>query len=227
MPPTIASKTAADEANPELLVQPPIVTFETDRLQMRTMTMDDVDGILPIIQDESVMQWTSRPPVQNRNQAAQWVSSRALGPNVFNFCIREKSSGTASASTRVVGMVGAFHWPMVGYMIHPDFQGKGYATEALKAFIPRYWERVPNASEEGIGHDVIEGYTDSENFASHRILQKCGFTRCETAVGDFESPGMGLRDSVAFRLARPGKTLADLGLDPNAREEAPPEPPVQ
>ena len=58
MPPAIASKTAADEANPELLVQPPIVTFETERLQMRTMSMDDVDGILPILQDESVMKWT-------------------------------------------------------------------------------------------------------------------------------------------------------------------------
>ncbi|EME81266.1 uncharacterized protein MYCFIDRAFT_140868 [Pseudocercospora fijiensis CIRAD86] len=226
MPPAIASKTAADEANPEQLVQPRIVTFETERLQMKTMSMDDVDGILPILQHESVMQWTSHPPVQNRDQAARWVSSRALGRHVFNFCIREKSPcGAATASSRIVGMVGAFHWPMVGYMIHPDLQGKGYATEALKAFIPRYWERVPEGTAGG--HDVLEGYTDSENFASHRILEKCRFTRCEISFQDFESPSMGLRDSVAFRLARPGKMMADLGLDPDAKEEEPPEPPVQ
>ena len=58
MPPAISNKTAADEADPELLVQPSIVSFETARLQLTTMTMDDVDEILPIIMDESVMKWT-------------------------------------------------------------------------------------------------------------------------------------------------------------------------
>lgn len=58
MPPAITSKTAADEANPELLVQPPIVAINTARLELRTMTMEDVDDIMPIITDESVMKWT-------------------------------------------------------------------------------------------------------------------------------------------------------------------------
>lgn len=167
----------------------------------------------------------SRLPVKDRDQAKQWVSARALGSNVFNFCIREKAS--SSIEPKFVGMIGSFHWPLCGYMIHPDLAGKGYATEALKAFIPRYFHRVPHASEHGSGYDVLEGHTDSENHASIRILEKCGFTRCETTAGDFENPIMGLRDTVAFRLPRPEKTLADLGLDPNATDDEPPEPPVQ
>ena len=169
----------------------------------------------------------SRPPVKDHDQAKQWVSARALGANVFNFCIRERNAEDSESQPRFVGMLGSFHQPMCGYMIHPDCKGKGYATEALQAFIPKYWDRIPPANEDGTGHDLLEGYTDSENWASHRILEKCGFIRCETAVGDFENPSMGLRDTVAFRLPRPGKTLAELGLDPEVKEEEPPEPPVQ
>lgn len=80
---------------------------------------------------------------------------------------------------------------------------------------------------------MLDGYVDTENIASQQILKKCGFTKCETLLGDFESPSMGLRDSIVFRLARPGKTLKELGLGAvgeDARStvvDEPPEPPVQ
>lgn len=54
----------------------------------------------------------------------------------------------------------------IGYGIHPDFEGKGYTTEAVRAMIN--WAFANGA-------DVIEAETDPENAASQRILQKLGF----------------------------------------------------
>jgi RimJ/RimL family protein N-acetyltransferase len=54
----------------------------------------------------------------------------------------------------------------VGYTIHPDHAGKGYATEVTRALI-----------DLGFGatklHRII-GRLDARNAASHRVLEKCG-----------------------------------------------------
>ena len=55
----------------------------------------------------------------------------------------------------------------VGYLIHPDYHGKGYMTEALVAFIQDLFSL-------GI-EDVIAGAFE-ENPASLRVMQKAGMT---------------------------------------------------
>ena len=95
-----------------------------------------------------------------------------------------------------------------------DYGGKGYATEALGALVPELFSRMPTVSPstQSLGYDYIEALTDSENIASQKVLQKCGFTLCETCSQNFEHPLLGLRDTAVFRIARPSKTLEDLGL---------------
>ncbi|MBE5960633.1 MAG: GNAT family N-acetyltransferase [Lachnospiraceae bacterium] len=52
----------------------------------------------------------------------------------------------------------------LGYVIHPDFHGLGYATEALKAVIEKLFE---------MGYqEVITGAFET-NTASIRVMQKC------------------------------------------------------
>lgn len=46
------------ENGSELLEQPPIVTIDSERLQLRTLQMSDVEAIMPIITDMDVMKWT-------------------------------------------------------------------------------------------------------------------------------------------------------------------------
>lgn len=46
----------------------------------------------------------------------------------------------------VIGIVGAVGGPEVGYVIHPAFWGRGYATEALRGFLEVFWRGVPSAS---------------------------------------------------------------------------------
>lgn len=61
-----------------------------------------------------------------------------------------------------------------------------------------------------MGYDYVQAETDQDNIASQRILQKCGFQHVETIVNGFESPILGLRDTVVYRIARPGMTLESL-----------------
>ena len=53
----------------------------------------------------------------------------------------------------------------IGYVIHPDHQNQGYATEALKALLPELREM-------GF-HRMTAGFFE-ENPASRRVMEKCG-----------------------------------------------------
>ncbi|KAK4613658.1 hypothetical protein CLAFUW4_09125 [Fulvia fulva] len=217
------------EEGTTLLEQPPIHTIDTERLHLKTITMDDLDNIMDIITDVSIKQWTSQGPVANRQQGERWLSARALGPGVINFAIRERLDDQVKG--KIIGIIGSFHPPACGYMIHSGHTGNGYATEALKAFVPFYFQHHPSVSGDGLGFDHIEGFVDAQNYASQRILEKCGFTKVVYREQAFNSPLTGLRDDMIFRYPRPGTTLEQLGLD--AASEArpsgdqPPEPPVQ
>ena len=69
-----------------------------------------------------------------------------------------------------------------------------------------------SSASQSLGYDYIEALTDSDNIASQKVLEKCGFTFCETCSQNFEHPVLGLRDTAVYRIARPSKTLEDLGL---------------
>lgn len=156
-------------------------------------------------------------------QAEIWTRQRTTGPGVFNFAVELKEDN--SETPRILGVVGTFGLPMVGYMICPDDAGKGYATEAFSAMILQLFERLPPASQGGFDH--VEGWTDIENWPSRRILEKCGFTLCERRP-DPDNLLRGPSELLIYRKARDGKTLEELGLSwANVTEESRPTPPVQ
>lgn len=66
----------------------------------------------------------------------------------------------------------------IGYHIAKNFTGKGYATEAVKAFLPAMAQKL-NLSE-------IYGICLAENLASVRVLEKCGFTQIYQGSGNYQ-----------------------------------------
>lgn len=52
--------------------------------------------------------------------------------------------------------------------------------------------------------NYIQAETDQDNHASQHVLRKCGFEFVERLVGAFDSPVLGVRDTVVYRIARPG-----------------------
>ncbi len=65
----------------------------------------------------------------------------------------------------------------IGYHIAKAFTGKGYATEAVKAFLPVMAKRL--------GITEVYGIRLLENAASGRVLEKCGFQTFFTGEGSY------------------------------------------
>lgn len=100
--------------------------------------------------------------------------------------------------------------------------GKGYATEACRALIPFLFQTQ--------GSDYIEAMTGFDNVGSLRVLEKSGFTRVATLPrGSDRAGGLPGEQDVLFRIARPGMTLAELGLLSleDSKDEDRPVPPVE
>ena len=57
----------------------------------------------------------------------------------------------------------------IGYHVIKSMTGRGYATEAVRAFLPVMMDKL-NLTQ-------VAGICDAENKASIRVLEKCGFTR--------------------------------------------------
>ena len=57
----------------------------------------------------------------------------------------------------------------IGYHVVKEMTGRGYATEAVRAFLPVMMDKL--------GLTEVAGICDAENAASVRVLEKCGFTR--------------------------------------------------
>ena len=94
----------------------------------------------------------------------------------------------------------------------PAHAGKGYATEALRGYLSTYFAIVPSPTASGgLGFDYVQAETDADNIASQKVLLKCGFQLVETLANAFDSPTLGLRDTLVYKIARPGMTLESLG----------------
>ena len=66
----------------------------------------------------------------------------------------------------------------IGYHIAKNFTGKGYATEAVKAFLSAMAKKL-NIKE-------VYGISLVENTASVRVLEKCGFTQIYEGLGNYQ-----------------------------------------
>ena len=66
----------------------------------------------------------------------------------------------------------------IGYHIAKQFTGKGFATEAVKAFLP--------AMDKKLNIKEVYGICLAENTASVRVLEKCGFVQVFQGKGDYQ-----------------------------------------
>lgn len=63
----------------------------------------------------------------------------------------------------------------IGYHVTEEYCGKGYASEAVRAFIPVIMD--------ALDIEVIYGICDAENIASRHVLTKTGFSKVFDGIG--------------------------------------------
>lgn len=132
-----------------------------------------------------------------------WVEYMIENPcnGKFDFVItlRPPTTDVGEAEHRVVGKIGISELTLpssdIGIMIDPVHQGKGIATEALKAVLEYLWKAVEGLEE-------ITADVDPRNDASLKLLKKHGFQVTGEAKGTFQTEDGQCWDSVYLSLKR-------------------------
>lgn len=66
----------------------------------------------------------------------------------------------------------------VGYHIGEKYTKQGYATEAVTAFLPVIMKQI--------GITEMTGICLAENFASAKVMERCGFIKLYEGVGNYQ-----------------------------------------
>ena len=114
-----------------------------------------------------------------------------------NFAFAVTTTGAADECENVIGFIGIARPPEVFFIFSRASWGKGYATEALGAFLTTYWSNYPNGLQQMSQEhkDTLQAYVFDQNAGSSRVLEKAGFKQIDTVLGQ-----IGDRNDVPQRV---------------------------
>jgi 8-oxo-dGTP diphosphatase len=145
-----------------------VPTLETPRLILRPLTSADAEDVERCVSDWDVARWTaSIPHPYPPGAAAEWIAGFNENPEVVLGIIDRRTD-------RVVGCIGLEPGEEAGsgefgYWIAKPLWGRGYATEALQAYVAYAFRDL--ALER-----VIAGAMPA-NSGSIRVQEKAGFRK--------------------------------------------------
>src|SRR5207253_9595355 len=102
----------------------------TDRLVLRRAAPGDLAALHAMMSDAETMAFWSTPPHPDLETTRDWLRKMIAAPPEESDDFIVELEGVA------IGKLGAWRWPEIGYLIGRPHWGRGYAREALAAFIP-------------------------------------------------------------------------------------------
>lgn len=160
--------------------------IETERLVIREFRVADAKDLHEYLSDETTYRFEPGEPI-DQEEALALADERSRGRDFF--AVELKADGR---------MIGHLYWAReepadflaweIGYIFNRKYHGKGYCTEAVKAFI--------EASSSQPGIHRINAYCNPENIASWRVLEKVGMKR----EGYFRKRGFFRRNAAGMPL---------------------------
>lgn len=148
--------------------------IETERLLLREMRDDDLDGIFALDSNPNVHKYLGNRPIKTKTEAQNVINSvkqqykeRGIG----RFTVIEKATGNFVGWSGLrlnteYNMNGFTTYYDVGYRLIEDYWGKGYATESGKAAV--------NYAFDVLNLKHLYATTHIDNQASHNALLKIG-----------------------------------------------------
>lgn len=151
-----------------------IPEIETKRLILSKHTVEDFPALTQLWMTESVVRHIGGMPSTERESWMRMLAYGGLWPLLgFGYwAVREKETrkyvgdlGFADFHRMVEPKVKGI--PEAGWVIAPEFQGKGYATEAMQAALE--WLKRQNKFKQSIC------FIEPRNTASLRVAEKVGY----------------------------------------------------
>ncbi len=153
--------------------------IETERLQITEFTMDMAEAVHLNSLDEDTRRFVPDEVFETVEEAAETVEFlmgvyvSGDGPLVYPVLLKD---GTYIGYVQAVPFDDGT-WE-IGYHIGANYTKQGYATEAVKAFLPVILPQL--------GIDRIAGICRVANAASVKVMERCGFIKEFEGLGPYQ-----------------------------------------
>lgn len=150
----------------------PFPNLETQRLLLRRVDSNDIRAIFALRSNPETMKYIPRPLAKTDEDALEHIAmiDAKIDTNEgINWGI------TLKDNPNLIGIIGHYrikpeHYRAeIGYMLLPEFNGKGIITEAIK--------EVVNYGFKTMKLHSIEAIIAPENHGSAKVLEKNGFVK--------------------------------------------------
>ena len=161
-----------------------------DGAALRPWRLDDLDELHALIEADRDhlrpwMPWAD----QDREATRQYLSDATTTPRDVQRAI--------TLNGRIVGAIGLVHpagFPMLGYWLGADAQGRGIATRALQAFVEHAFA--------DLGYERLELRAAVSNTRSRAVAERAGFRLVRTLPEAAVINGRSV-DHVVYERRRP------------------------
>lgn len=151
----------------------PFPNLETQRLQLRQVTANDVPAVFALRSNKEVMRYLDRPLAKSPDDALSLINLIASSLEksdgiTWGVCLKE--SPLALKGTIGFWRMEKEHYRAeIGYMLHPSLQGLGLMQEAVESVLQYGFHTLKLHS--------VEANVNPNNAASIRLLERNGFVR--------------------------------------------------
>ncbi|MCW2751776.1 MAG: family N-acetyltransferase [Aeromicrobium sp.] len=150
-----------------------MTSLETGRLILRPYVDSDAERVLDIHSRLEVIRWLSDPPyvpMADLDEARTWIANQSTvpegGPYDVGLAIEVKATGVMVGAVMLVPIPNSnYDERQIGWHLHPDSAGHGYATEAAVALLDDAFRR---------GLDEIWCDMFPDNAASAAVAERLG-----------------------------------------------------
>jgi ribosomal-protein-alanine N-acetyltransferase len=161
-----------------------MIIFETDEFIIRRFEPGDASRLYEYHLDEEVKKWIPNESYEDINEAAGAIEFFAdmVDKNCLPYVLAVVSKGTGEligdvGVNEVEGKPGEVE---IGFVIAPEYRGRGYATKLVDS-MTRY-------TSDRFGSKVLYGRVMKGNDASVRVLEKNGFGFVTEETGAEDDP---------------------------------------
>jgi RimJ/RimL family protein N-acetyltransferase len=146
----------------------------TGRLLLRPFAADDLDAVHDMQSREDVARYLYSPPM-SRDEARVMLERISKLTGFDGEVEALRLAGITSHDGLLIGDFGVWRTSRehntgeIGFVLHPDHQGKGYAQEAMTLLLSIGFDQV--------GFHRIVGRCDARNLPSARLMERLGMRR--------------------------------------------------
>lgn len=159
------------------------IHIETDRLIIRDLEYDDIEGMFKLDSDPEVHRFLGNKPIKTMEEAKkgiEYVRSQYEKNRIGRWAVIDKATGDfiGWSGLKYEEHVRDFPYYDIGYRFRREYWGKGIATESALASLKYGFEKLEL--------EEIGGAADVNHAASLKILERIGLKYVDEFTYDGE-----------------------------------------